>query len=139
MKFTRIETNYFNKLAKLHTAYKSEIGEVCPTQQELFSLKRAIESGIIQFYGCICDDRLAGICSVCPTYSTFNYERSGVFEDFYILPAYRHRGIARKLAAFAYQQSKVSSLTVGCADCDIGLYKAIGFSIPLGNLMAYSP
>jgi len=139
MNYIRIENNYFDELFKLHAAYKTEIGEASPSQQDLFSLKRAIESGIIQFYGCICDGKLVGICSVCPTYSTFNYERTGVFEDFYILPAYRHRGIARKLAAFAYQCSEVRSMTVGCADCDIGLYKAIGFSIPLGNLMAYAP
>jgi hypothetical protein len=27
-------------------------------------------------------------------------------------------------------------LTVGCADCDVKMYKSLGFSIPLGNLLA---
>jgi len=26
---------------------------------------------------------------------------------------------------------------VGCADCDLQMYKAIGFGIPLGNMLAF--
>lgn len=59
------------------------------------------------------------------------------FEDFYIKPELRHKGIARKLVAFAYETSQVSSLTVGCADCDIPMYNAIGFRISLGNMFAF--
>ena len=70
-------------------------------------------------------------------FSTFNYQRSGVFEDFYILPEYRHRGIARALVQYAYRESGVASLTVGCADCDVGMYQALGFSVPLGHLLAF--
>ena len=61
----------------------------------------------------------------------------GVFEDFYIQPEYRHKRIARKLVAYAYEQSGVESLTVGCADCDVQMYEAIGFGIPLGNMLAF--
>ena len=61
---------------------------------------------------------------------------SGVFEDFYIRPAYRHQGTARRLVAFAYRESGVSSLTVGCADCDVRMYRALGFTAALGNLLA---
>jgi len=139
MEFIRIKTNRFDELAMLHAAYKAEIGEDNPTPQDFDSLKAAIESEFIHFYGCVCESKLVGICSICLTYSTFNYKRSGVFEDFYITPEYRHRGIARRLAAFACQNSKAKALTVGCADCDAEMYKAIGFSIPLGNLMAYAP
>ena len=60
-----------------------------------------------------------------------------MFEDFFIQPEYRHRGIARKLVAYAYEQSGVESLTVGCADCDMKMYEAIGFGIPLGNMLAF--
>ena len=63
---------------------------------------------------------------------------SGVFEDFYIQPAYRHQGIARKLVSFAYEQSGVGSLTVGCADCDVAMYQSIGFKLRLGNMLAFS-
>ena len=60
-----------------------------------------------------------------------------MFEDFYILPQYRHQGIARKLVQFARTESGVQSLTVGCADCDKAMYQALGFSVLLGNLLAY--
>lgn len=66
-----------------------------------------------------------------------NYGETGIFEDFYIKPEYRHKGIARKLVAYAYEVSQASSLSVGCADCDIQMYNAIGFSIPLGNMFAF--
>ena len=83
------------------------------------------------------EDRLIACCSITPTYSTFNYQIGGVFEDFYIVPEYRHRGIARQLVGFAYRESGVGSLTVGCADCDVKMYRSLGFTIPLGNLFTF--
>lgn len=138
MNFVKIGTEKFEELKELQKAYKEEIGENTPSEDDFRSLFRAIENEDIIFYGCICDEILVACCSVSYTYSTFNYEKSGVFEDFYIRPEYRHKGIARKLVAYAYNQSKVGSLSVGCADCDIEMYKAIGFAIPLGNLLAIS-
>lgn len=136
MDFVLITTERFDDLKKLQAAYKNEIGEDSPSESDFESLRKAIEQKKIYFYGCVCDGKLVACCSVCLTYSTFNYDAAGVFEDFYIQPAYRHREIARKLVAFAYENSKVSSLSVGCADCDLGLYQAIGFQIPLGNMLA---
>ena len=130
-------TENFKELTKLQKAYKVEIGECMPTNAELESLRKAIENEQIHFYGCICDNLLIACCSICFMYSTFNYGKSGVFEDFYIQPEYRHKGIARKLVAYAYEQSGVGSLTVGCADCDLQMYKAIGFEIPIGNMLAF--
>ena len=101
-------------------------------------LYRAIENEEIAFYGCRMEGELVACCSISITFSTFNYERAGVFEDFYIKPEFRHKGIARKLVAFVWEQSGVGSLTVGCADCDVEMYKAIGFVIPLGNMLAFS-
>ena len=137
MNFVEIKAENFEELMELHKAYKVEIGECMPTCDELKSLRTAIENGQIHFYGCICDNILTACCSICITYSTFNYGKAGVFEDFYIQPAYRHKGIARKLIAYAFEQSKAGSLTVGCADCDVQLYQAIGFEIPLGNMLAF--
>ncbi|MGN1117390.1 MAG: GNAT family N-acetyltransferase [Acutalibacteraceae bacterium] len=137
MEFVEIKTEQFDDLKILQKNYKAAIGEDEPDEAQLESLKKAIEQGNIHFYGCILEDLLVACCSVCITYSTFDYGKSGVFEDFYILPEYRHKGIARKLVAYAYEQSKVSSLTVGCADCDVEMYRAIGFQIPLGNMMAF--
>ena len=124
-------------LAPLHTAYKLEIGEDAPSADDLARLGEAIAGGGILFFGCRDGDLLVGCCSVSPTFSTFNYARGGVFEDFYILPEYRHKGVARALVRYAFAESGVGSLTVGCADCDLDMYKALGFTAELGNMLAY--
>lgn len=137
MDFIKITVEDFEELVVLQKAYKIEIGECAPTCTELASLKKAIQNKEIHFYGCKCNTALIACCSICYTYSTFHYGKAGVFEDFYIQTKYRHQGIARKLVAFAYEQSGVSSLTVGCADCDVEMYQSIGFRVPIGNLLAF--
>ena len=137
MDYIRISQAHFHELRALQTGYKQEIGEECPDDGDFRSLFDAITDGRILFFGCLDEGRLIGCCSVTPAYSTFDYQTGGVFEDFFILPEYRHQGIARKLVQYAYRESGVSSLTVGCADCDLAMYKALGFSIPLGNLLAF--
>lgn len=127
----------FGQLIALQSAYKTAIGETAPTASELDRLREAVAQGNIVFYGCEARGRLVGVCSVCKGFSTFNYQPSGVFEDFYILPEFRHQGMARRLARFAWENSGVGSMTVGCADCDRPMYEAIGFTIPLGNLLAW--
>ena len=136
MKFMEIKSERFEELKKLQMAYKAEIGEETPTEADFESLQKAMEQEQIYFYGCVCENSLVACCSICVTYSTFNYEKAGVFEDFYIQPEYRHKGIARELVAYAYRQSKIGSLSVGCADCDTEMYRAFGISIPLGNMLA---
>ena len=116
--------------------YKESIGEDAPTERELKRLKQAMSDGKISFYGAFCDDSLVGCCSVCLAFSTFDYATSGVFEDFYVHPQYRRRGIGRALVDFAYTESGVSTMTVGCADCDVEMYKAFGFDVPIGNMLA---
>ena len=137
MDFLKITTEKFEELKCLQAAYKTEIGETRPDENDFDRLRKAIEQEKINFYGCVCDGKLVACCSVCLTYSTFNYDISGVFEDLYIIPEYRHQGIAGKLVKFAYKSSKVASLTVGCADCDVAMYNAVGFRIPLGNMYAF--
>ena len=127
----------FPALAALHRAYKAEIGEAAPTDEELSRLLCAMEAGSITFYGCEAEGRLLGVCSVTRGFSTFDYRPSGVLEDFYILPDCRHKGIARRLVRLARTHSGVGTLTVGCAPCDRGLYGAIGFSTELGTLLAW--
>ena len=139
MQWIRITLDHFEALKPLQLAYKAEIGEDPPDTEAFCRLRQAIHQEQITFFGCLQEGQLVACCSVSPTFSTFNYAPSGVFEDFYILPAWRHRGIARQLAAFAYAESGVQSLTVGCAACDLALYQAIGFRLPLGHLLAYSP
>ncbi len=138
MEYKRISVSGMDQLWEIHKAYKAAIGENAPEASDCLRLRDAIEQEHILFYGAFDRGILVGCCSVTPGFSTFDYRRSGVFEDFYIIPEYRHRGIARALVREARRDSGVSSLTVGCADCDKAMYSALGFSVPLGNLMAFS-
>jgi len=74
------------------------------------------------------------MCSVATYYSTFSYSNVGVYEDFYVEPAFRGKGIARKLAEAARrwcQEHGIASLTVCCAPCDEAMYRALGFDTGL--------
>ena len=137
MDYSRISASQIDQLWELQKAYKEEIGETQPGEQDQPRLLNAIEKGHIIFYGVWNGSILIGCCSVTVGFSTFDYTPSGVFEDFYIRPEYRHQGIARKLVQYAYQNSGVNSLTVGCADCDVEMYRSLGFCISLGNLLAF--
>lgn len=137
MIYLQITKDHMAGLKALQLGYKQEIGEGRPTDENFDSLCDAVVNERIIFYGCEEAGRLIACCSVTPVYSTFNYQIGGVLEDFYIVPEYRHRGIAGQLVAFAYRESGVASLTVGCADCDVEMYRSLGFTVPLGNLLAY--
>ena len=80
---------------------------------------------------------LVGCCSITVGFSTFDYMPSEIFEDFFICPDFRHKGIACHLVQFAYRSSAISSMIVACAQCDIQMYQSLGFSIQLGNLSAF--
>ena len=134
---SRISSSQIDALWELQLAFKAEIGEDAPSEEDKSRLADAIASGKILFFGAWDGGVLVGCCSITVGFSTFDYAPSGVFEDFYIRPEHRHNGIARELLRFAYRESGVSSLTVGCADCDRAMYESLGFSIPLGNLLAF--
>ena len=136
MNYSLIDVTQMNDLWRLQLAYKIEIGENEPPIEAQDRLSVAIKDGSIEFYGAWDGDKLVGCCSISKVFSTFNYGMSGVFEDFYIISEYRHKGIAHALVRFAYENSGVESLTVGCADCDLEMYGALGFAIKLGNLLA---
>ena len=137
MEYRRITASEIDELWELQKAYKAEIHENSPTDADRERLAEAIREGKIRFYGAWNETLPVGCCSVTMGFSTFNYLPSGVFEDFYITPEYRHKGIARELVRFAHSESKVESLTVGAADCDVKMYEALGFTIHLGNMLAY--
>ena len=137
MEYHIIEVSQIDALWELQKRYKTEIGEDDPCAADKASLAKAMTENKIAFYGVWEENNLIGCCSVTTGFSTFNYRPSGIFEDFYILPAYRHKGVARALVRFAYENSGVRSMTVGCADCDLLMYKSLGFSIPIGNMLAF--
>ena len=138
MDYQRISLSQTDALWELQKLYKAEIGEDEPTIEDKARLESAIGGDRIFFYGAWEGNKLIGCCSVTVGFSTFDYRPSGVFEDFYIRPEDRHTGIARRLVQFAYRESGVSSLTVACADCDIPMYRSLGFSVPLGNSLAFA-
>ena len=77
-----------------------------------------------------------GMCSVAKCFSTFACSETGVFDDFYIEPVFRKKGVARMLAQAAQDWCKengLASLTVTCAPCDVGVYQALGFDFRLGT------
>ena len=137
MTYRKINASEIDALWELQKEYKAEIGEDEPDNTGKTNLADAISKETILFYGVWKENSLIGCCSVTVGFSTFDYMPSGVFEDFFIRSAYRHQGIARQLVEFAYRESGVSSLTVGCANCDVQMYQALGFTITLGNLLAF--
>ena len=137
MTYRKINASEIDALWELQKEYKAEIGEEEPDNTGKKNLADAISKETILFYGVWKENSLIGCCSVTVGFSTFDYMPSGVFEDFFIRSAYRHQGIARQLVEFAYRESGVSSLTVGCANCDVQMYQALGFNITLGNLLAF--
>ena len=85
--------------------------------------------------------RAVGMCSVAAYYSTFSCSNTGVYEDFYIEPAFRGKGIARMLARAAQnwcRENGITSLTVCCAPCDKAMYQALGFYTSLGATFAHT-
>ncbi len=137
MTYRKISASEIDALWELQKEYKAEIGEDEPDNTGKKNLADAISKETILFYGVWKENSLIGCCSVTVGFSTFDYMPSGVFEDFFIRSAYRHQGIARQLVEFAYRESGVSSLTVGCANCDVQMYQSLGFTIALGNLLAF--
>lgn len=128
------------QLLELEDGFKRAIGEEPLTEEKQRQLQRAIGQGRITFFVAKQGARAVGMCSVAKCYSTFSCSDTGVYEDFYIEPAFRGRGIARKLAEAAQSWCRdrgISSLTVCCAPCDEKMYQALGFDERLGTTFAH--
>ncbi len=96
----------------------------------------------ITFFAAEQGGRAVGMCSVSRCWSTFSCGWTAALEDFYVEPAFRKKGIARLLAGAAQRwcaEQGIASLTVCCAPCDEGMYRALGFSEPLGRTLACLP
>lgn len=129
------------QLYRLENSYKAEIGEEPLTDGDKERLSQAVERGEITFLAARRRGRCVGLCSVSTLFSTYRCKTMAVFEDFYVEPAWRHKGTARLLAGAAQDWCRVrgvSSLWVGCAPCDGAMYRALGFRVPLGELLAWT-
>ena len=127
------------QLLKLENGFKREIGEETLIKLQQKQLQQAVREGRITFFMAKCGYRAVGMCSVAAYYSTFSCSNVGAFEDFYIEPAFRGKGIARMLARVAQswcRENDIASLTVCCAACDEAMYQALGFNTSLGTTFA---
>lgn len=128
------------QLKKLEAEFLKEIGEEPATEEKQKQLARAIREGKIAFFVARRGCRAVGMCSVAKCFSTFACTDTGVFDDFYVEPAFRKKGVARKLAKAAQSWCEINdlaSLTVTCAPCDEGMYQALGFDVHLGRTFAH--
>ena len=128
------------QLARLENDYLREIGELILTEEKRRALTEAIRAGRITFFVAWRGDRAVGMCSVARCFSTFACSAVGVFEDFYVEPAFRGRGVARMLARAAQEWCRangIASLTVCSAPCDAEMYQALGFEAPLGTSFTF--
>ncbi len=128
------------QLKGLENGFLKEIGEAPSTKEQQERLARAILAGKITFFMAKCGSRAVGMCSVARCFSTYVCTDIGAFDDFYIEPAFRKRGIAKALAKAAQSWCKangLASLTVTCAPCDEGMYQALGFDTHLGKAFAH--
>ena len=127
------------QLTKLENGFLKEIGEEPATEEKQDQLAQAVRDGKITFFVAKRGYRAVGMCSVAKYFSTFACTDTGVFDDFYIEPVFRKKGVARKLAKAAQDWCKengLASLTVTCAPCDEGMYQALGFDVRLGSTFA---
>ncbi len=123
----------------LEDSFLAEIGEEALTQTQRQRLQTAVRDGEITFFLASVDGQTVGMCSVAQSFSTFCCARTGVFDDFYVKPAFRGKGVARRLAQGAQEwcaAQGVASLTVCCAPCDEKMYQSLGFQTRLGATYA---
>lgn len=126
----------WQELLHLESGYLREIGEQPLTAGQQAQLSQAIQEGRITYFLAKSGKQTVGMCSIARHFSTFACTDTGVFEDFYVDPAFRKRGIARMLVHAAQDWSReqgLSSLTVCCASCDEQMYQSLGFDTPIGK------
>ena len=124
---------------KLENSFLAEIGEGPLTGEKKQRLAAAVREGRIAFFLALRGTRAVGMCSVSPCFSTFACGETGVFDDFYVEPPFRRQGAARLLARAAQgwcRERGMASLTVGCSAGDVGMYRALGFEVELGTMLA---
>lgn len=127
------------QLYKLENSFLAEIGEEPLTAERKERLAAAVREGKIAFFLALRGTRAVGMCSVSPCFSTFACGETGVFDDFYVEPPFRRKGAARRLvqAAQAWCRERgMASLTVGCSPGDVKMYRALGFALELGTMLA---
>ncbi len=131
----------YRTLSQLLNGFKKAVDEQPLTQPEWAALRTGIEEDRIFYYIAWQNGRAVGICSLCPTFSSFLCAAGGIFEDFYVVPDARGTGVARTLVQHARSMVEGwggKTLTVTCAECDREMYRALGFTEPIGTTLSQS-
>ena len=126
-------------LWNLESGFLDEIGEPPLDDWKKECLTRAIAEKKIIFFVAKRLNRPVGICSVSPCFSTFACKECGIFDDFYVEPAFRKQGMARMLVSYAKKwcdQQGYASILVGCSAGDVSMYSSLGFVCELGRMLA---
>ena len=128
-----------SEIRELEVRYLAEIEEDAPDEDAINRLDTAIKAEKITFFVAKDGEKTVGMCSVSKCFSTFACSDVAQFEDFFILPEYRHSGIARQLAEYAQKwcaENGIVSLTVTSSPMDEELYQHLGFTLRLGTTYA---
>lgn len=128
------------QLKKLENGFLNEIGEALADDVKFSHLAQAIRDKKITFLMAKRGYRAVGMCSVVKYFSASTCSEIGIFDDFYIEPAFRKKGIARRLVRAAQETGKkigFDSLSVTCSPCDEEMYKALGFNTSLGMTLLH--
>lgn len=136
-----LKMEQFPTLCVLMDAYKYDIEEEKLSDAAKERLREAIAAGQITFFVAMEEEQIVGMCSVCETFSTYTCQKSGVFEDFYIIPQRRRTGLARQMTHAVFDRMRargVMTLWVGAAPCDVRMYESLGFDAPLGMLRSWN-
>lgn len=128
------------ELVRVENSFLLEIGEEPLDEKRERALIRAIEEEQILFFVARDGEHIVGMGSVVKCFSTFACGMIGIFDDFYVDPAFRGQGVARRIVQAAQRwcsEQGIPSLSVTCAPCDEGMYQALGFHTPLGKTYAH--
>lgn len=140
MEYEMLAIEDFSQLVELEERYKASVGEDALGDRQAADLLDAIQTGKIEFFVAKEQEKVVAMCSVATVFSTFACKTIGIFEDFFVDEEYRHKGIDRGLTRYVFEVLKerdISALWVGSADVDVEMYKSIGFTMPLGNLLTW--
>ena len=123
------------QLRRLENGFLREIGEERMDDARFDRLLSAMRDRRIQFFFAKTGMQAVGMASVVRSFFTFPCVDVGVFDDFYVLTAFRGQGIARMLVRAARDwcaENGLACLNVCCAPCDEAMYSSLGFGAKLG-------
>lgn len=138
---TEVQTVAESGLAELHALqadFARSIGEPVPDDDALERVTGAMDAGRITFLLARDEGAPVGMCSLTISFSTYRAAPFGIFDDFYVVPERRGRGVARALVNAAVAEASAHgcrSVLIGCSDGDVGMWKHFGFR-KIGNMMA---